>query len=25
LIENRFYPELWDVRNELTELAKQED
>ncbi|MEP6908893.1 MAG: tryptophan 2,3-dioxygenase family protein [Actinomycetota bacterium] len=25
LIDHRFYPELWDVRNELTELAKQED
>jgi tryptophan 2,3-dioxygenase len=24
LIHHRFYPELWDVRNELTELAKQE-
>jgi tryptophan 2,3-dioxygenase len=22
LIRHRFYPELWDVRNELTELAK---
>ena len=25
LIHHRFYPELWDVRNELTELAKQEE
>jgi tryptophan 2,3-dioxygenase len=25
LIHRRFYPELWDVRNELTELAKQEE
>jgi tryptophan 2,3-dioxygenase len=25
LIQHRFYPELWDVRNELTELAKQEE
>ena len=25
LIHRRFYPELWDVRNELTELAKHED
>jgi tryptophan 2,3-dioxygenase len=25
LIQHRFYPELWDVRNELTELAKKED
>ncbi len=25
LIHNRLYPELWDVRNELTELAKQEE
>jgi tryptophan 2,3-dioxygenase len=25
LIGHRFYPELWDVRNELTELAKQEE
>jgi tryptophan 2,3-dioxygenase len=25
LIHRRFYPELWDVRNELTELAKKED
>jgi tryptophan 2,3-dioxygenase len=25
LIHNRMYPELWDVRNELTERAKRED
>jgi tryptophan 2,3-dioxygenase len=25
LIHRRFFPELWDVRNELTELAKQND
>jgi hypothetical protein len=25
LINRRLYPELWDVRNELTELAKQDD
>jgi tryptophan 2,3-dioxygenase len=25
LIDKRMYPELWDVRNELTELAKQEE
>ena len=25
LIKHRFYPELWDVRNELTELAKRDD
>jgi tryptophan 2,3-dioxygenase len=25
LIHNRMYPELWDVRNELTELAKKEE
>jgi tryptophan 2,3-dioxygenase len=25
LIQHRFYPELWDVRNELTELAKRDD
>jgi tryptophan 2,3-dioxygenase len=25
LIHRRHYPELWDARNELTELAKQED
>ena len=25
LIHRRFYPELWDVRNELTEQAKQEE
>ena len=25
LIQRRFYPELWAVRNELTELAKRED
>jgi tryptophan 2,3-dioxygenase len=25
LIHRRFYPELWDVRNELTELAKEEE
>jgi tryptophan 2,3-dioxygenase len=25
LIHNRMYPELWDVRNELTELAKEQD
>ena len=25
LIHNRLYPELWDVRNELTELAKKEE
>jgi tryptophan 2,3-dioxygenase len=25
LIRHRFYPELWDVRNELTELAKEEE
>ena len=25
LIHKRFYPELWDVRNELTETAKQEE
>ena len=25
LIHNRMYPELWDVRNELTELAKNEE
>jgi tryptophan 2,3-dioxygenase len=25
LIGHRFYPELWDVRNELTDLAKKED
>jgi tryptophan 2,3-dioxygenase len=25
LIHTRLYPELWDVRNELTELAKQEE
>jgi tryptophan 2,3-dioxygenase len=25
LIHRRFFPELWDVRNELTELAKQEE
>jgi len=24
-INRRLYPELWDVRNELTELAKQDD
>ncbi len=25
LIHNRLYPELWEVRNELTELAKKEE
>jgi tryptophan 2,3-dioxygenase len=25
LIKNKLYPELWQVRNELTELAKLED
>ncbi len=25
LIHNRMYPELWDVRNELTELAKHDE
>jgi hypothetical protein len=25
LLSHRFYPELWDVRNELTELAKEEE
>jgi tryptophan 2,3-dioxygenase len=25
LIKHRLYPELWEARNELTELAKQED
>jgi tryptophan 2,3-dioxygenase len=25
LIHKRFFPELWQVRNELTELAKQEE
>jgi tryptophan 2,3-dioxygenase len=25
LIRHRFYPELWDIRNELTELAKRDD
>jgi tryptophan 2,3-dioxygenase len=25
LIHRRHYPELWDARNELTELAKEED
>jgi tryptophan 2,3-dioxygenase len=25
LIHRRFYPELWDARNELTELAKKEE
>jgi tryptophan 2,3-dioxygenase len=25
LIHNRLYPELWDARNELTEIAKQEE
>jgi tryptophan 2,3-dioxygenase len=25
LIHSRMYPELWDVRNELTELAKEQD
>ena len=25
LIHNRLYPELWDVRNELTEIAKKEE
>jgi tryptophan 2,3-dioxygenase len=25
LIKQRLYPELWTARNELTELAKQED
>jgi tryptophan 2,3-dioxygenase len=25
LIHKRFYPELWSVRNELTELAKEEE
>jgi tryptophan 2,3-dioxygenase len=25
LIHSRMYPELWDVRNELTELAKKEE
>jgi tryptophan 2,3-dioxygenase len=25
LIDKRMYPELWDVRNELTELAKSEE
>jgi hypothetical protein len=25
LIEHRFYPELWDVCNEPTELAKRDD
>jgi tryptophan 2,3-dioxygenase len=25
LIHKRFYPELWDVRNELTETAKEEE
>jgi tryptophan 2,3-dioxygenase len=25
LIHTRLYPELWDVRNELTELAKREE
>jgi tryptophan 2,3-dioxygenase len=24
LIHRKFFPELWDVRNELTELANQE-
>ena len=24
LIKNRLYPELWEARNELTELAKRE-
>ena len=24
LVQRKFFPELWDVRNELTELAKQE-
>ena len=25
LIHSRFYPELWDVRDELTEIAKKEE
>jgi tryptophan 2,3-dioxygenase len=25
LTDRKFFPELWDVRNELTELAKQND
>jgi tryptophan 2,3-dioxygenase len=25
LVDRRFFPELWDVRNELTELAKAEE
>jgi tryptophan 2,3-dioxygenase len=25
LIKNRMFPELWRVRTELTELAKQSD
>ena len=25
LIKQRFYPELWQARNVLTELAKEED
>jgi tryptophan 2,3-dioxygenase len=25
LIHNRLYPELWDARNELTEIAKKEE
>jgi tryptophan 2,3-dioxygenase len=25
LVHRKFFPELWDVRNELTELAKQEE
>ena len=25
LIKNKLYPELWKVRTELTELAKQSD
>ena len=25
LIKQRFYPELWQARNRLTELANEED
>jgi hypothetical protein len=25
LIKHRFYPELWQARNRLTELANEED
>jgi hypothetical protein len=25
LIKHRFYPELWQVRNRLTELANDDD